>query len=156
MLTRWLPASKNKPWLLEGLVLAASLPLLLFPNRIIPATFLALLGLIFIETVPVLLKWRSLPAPTPIDLPLLLFTLSLGLAIFVSADPDLTLDKAAGVIWGLFMLRYLLRTLDTAKVLHLAFVLSGLIGISFSLLGFINAEWIKKNHLRTSDIVQLP
>lgn len=149
-------SSKNKPWLLEGLVLAASLPFLLFPNRIIPATFLALLGLIFIETVPVLLKWRSLPAPTPIDLPILLFTLSLGLAIVVSADPDLTLDKAAGIILGLFTLRYLLRTLNTAKVWHLAFILFGLMGFGFALLGILNAEWINKIPLLTPIINQLP
>lgn len=152
----WLPSSQNKTWLLEGIILAITLPFLLFPNRLITATFLALLGLIFIETVPALLKWRPLPSPTPIDLPLLLFSVILGVAILVSADPDLTLDKATGVLLGLFTLRYLLRTVDTVKLWHLAFMLFGLMGVGFILLGILNAEWLNKIALLTPIIDRLP
>ncbi|MEZ4595136.1 MAG: O-antigen ligase family protein [Chloroflexota bacterium] len=156
MPTSWLPTSQNKTWLAEGAVLAVCLPFLIFPNRSISATFLALLGLILIETIPVLLKKRPLPAPTPIDLPLLLFSLILALTIVVSADPDLTLDKAAGVLLGLFSLRYLLRTLDTTRFWHLAFILFGLMGLGFVTLGILNAGWLTKIDLLTPIIDQLP
>lgn len=155
-ISSWLPTSKNKTWLLEGFVLAASLPFLLFPNRIIAATFLALLGLVFIEAVPVLLRWRSLPAPTPLDLPLLLFSLIVGLAIAVSADRDLTLDKAAGLLLGLFSLRYLLRTLNTVKIWQFAFAIFGLMGLGFVSLGILNASWLNKIDLLTPIITRLP
>lgn len=153
---RWLPTSQNKTWLPEGIILAGCLPFLLFPDRLISATFLALLGLISIETVPVLFKRRPLPAPTPIDLPLLLFSLVLGLAIAISADPDLTLDKATGVLLGLFSLRYLLRTLDTVRFWHLAFILFGMMGLGFVTLGILNAGWLTKIALLTPIIDRLP
>ncbi|MCA9919746.1 MAG: O-antigen ligase family protein [Anaerolineales bacterium] len=156
MLTRWYPTSNNKTWLLEGIVLAGSLPFLLFPNRYFVATFLALLGLVFIETIPVLARWRPWPTPTTIDILLLLFSLTLGLAIFVSADPDLTLDKATGVLLGLFSLRYLLRTIDNPNFWYLAFIFFGLMGLGFVLLGILNASWLTKIPLLTPVIERLP
>ncbi len=156
MLTKWIPISNNRTWLLEGVILAVAAPFLLFPNRIILATFFALLGLIFIETIPLLLKWRPWPTASPPDLPLLLFCLILGLSILITADPDLTLDKAAGVLLGIFLWRYLNRTVNTAQRWHISLLIFGLLGLGFVSLGVLNADWLNKIALLTPIIDRLP
>ena len=153
---KWAWPAGNKTWLLEGLILAAALPFLLFPNQTIIGTLLALLGLIFIETLPVLLRWRSLQPPSPIDIPFLLFCFVLGISILITADPDLTLDKATGVLLGLFLWRYLNRTVQTAKAWFIALTIFGLLGLGAVLLGILNADWIHKIALLTPIIDRLP
>ncbi|MAT96891.1 MAG: hypothetical protein CL608_07095 [Anaerolineaceae bacterium] len=148
--------AENKIWLLEGLILAAALPFLLFPNQFTIGTLLALLGLIFIETVPLLLKWRPLQAPSPIDIPLLLFGIVLGLSILITADPDLTLDKTMGVLFGLFLWRYLNRTVKTTKAWYVALAIFGLLGLGFVSLGILNAAWLYKIDVLTPIIDRLP
>lgn len=156
MRTKWRLALQQHTWLIEGLVLAGSFPFLLFPNRFIAGTLLALLGLIFIETVPVLWQWRMLQLPSAIDVPFLLFTVVLGVSIFVTADPDLTLDKATGLLLGLFVWRYLNRTIQTPKQWHLALLAFGILGLGFVSLGILNAGWIHKIDLLTPIISRLP
>ncbi|MBK8905692.1 MAG: O-antigen ligase family protein [Anaerolineaceae bacterium] len=156
MLTSWRSAWQQHIWLLEGLILAGSLPFLLFPNRFVPGTLLALLGLIFIETVPVLFRWRPVQTPSALDVPLLLFALILGISILVTADPDLTLDKAAGVLLGLFLWRYLNRTVQAAKQWTIALFVFGVLGLGFVSLGILNASWLNKIALLAPIISRLP
>lgn len=156
MPTKWLAASKNKNWLLEGVILAVSTPFLLFPNKIIIGTLLALLGLIFIETIPVWRRWRSRQPASALDIPLLLFTLILGLSMLITADPDLTLEKASGILLGLFVLRYLGRTVHNLKQWHTALALFGLLGLGFVCLGILNASWLNKIELLSPIINRLP
>ena len=156
MPTSWFWPAGNKTWLLEGLILAAALPFLLFPNQTTLGTLLALLGLIFIETVPVLLRRRPLQPPSPVDIPFLLFCLVLGISILITADPDLTLDKATGVLFGLFLWRYLNRTVQTAKAWFIALALFGLLGLGAVSLGILNADWINKIAILTPIIDRLP
>ncbi|MCP4415561.1 MAG: hypothetical protein GY805_03000, partial [Chloroflexi bacterium] len=151
-----LAAIQNKSGLLEGIILTGSIPFLLFPDKFLLGTLLAFLGLIFIETIPLLRKWRPIQAPSPIDIPLLLFTLVLGLSILITADPDLTLNKASGVLLGIFLLRYLNRTVQQPKQWHIAFTLFGLMGIGFISLGVFNANWLNKIDLLTPIIAHLP
>jgi O-antigen ligase len=153
--TRW-SAINNKTGLLEGIILVVSLPLLLFPDKFIPGTLLAFAGLIFIETIPPLRKWRPIQTPSPIDIPLLLFTLVLGLSIRITADPDLTLNKASGLLLGIFLLRYLNRTIKQTKQWHIALGLFGLLGLGFVSLGVLNASWLNKIDLLTPIIARLP
>ncbi|MCP4418513.1 MAG: O-antigen ligase family protein, partial [Chloroflexi bacterium] len=153
---KWLTSIQNKSWLLEGFVLVGSLPFLIFPDKYFPGTLLAFLGLIFIETSPPLRKWRPLPPPSPIDIPLLLFTLVLSLSILITADPDLTLSKASGILLGIFLLRYLNRTVQQPKQWRIAFTLFGLMGIGFISLGIFNANWLNKIDLLTPIIAGLP
>lgn len=156
MRIKWRLAIQAHTGLLEGLILAGSFPFLLFPNRLIPATLLALLGLIFIETVPLLLRWRPIQAPSVTDIPLLLFALVLAVSILVTADPDLTLDKAAGLLLGLFVWRYLNRTVQSQKQWTLALLAFGLLGLGFVSLGILNAGWINKIEFLTPFISRLP
>lgn len=156
MPTKWLWPAGNKTWLLEGLILAVALPFLLFPNQISVGTLLALLGLIFIETAPVLLKWRPVQVPSPLDIPLLLFCFILGISVLITADPDLTLDKAVGVLFGLFLWRYLNRTVQTEKAWFMALIIFGLLGLGFTSLGILNAGWINKIEALTPIIDRLP
>ncbi len=156
MPTKWVWAYGNKTWLLEGFILAVALPFSLFPNQTIIGTLLALFGLIFIETLPVLLKWRPIQSPSPLDIPLLLFGLVLGVSILITADPDLTLDKAMGVLFGLFLWRYLNRTVQTTKAWFIALAIFGLLGLGFVSLGILNAAWLNKIEAFTPILNRLP
>ena len=153
---KWQTSLHQNNWLPEGIVLLGSLPFLLFPNRFLLGTFLALLGLIFIETIPVLFKWRPVQALSAVDIPLLLFSLVLGISILITADPNLTLDKATGVLLGLFLWRYLNRTVRTVWQWHLALAAFGLLGVGFISLGVLNADWLNKIDLLTPIIDRLP
>ncbi len=156
MPTKWQSAIQNKNWLLEGIILTGSLPFLLFPNKFILGTFLALLGLIFIETIPILFKWRLLQSPTPIDIPLLLLTAVIGLSILITADPDLTLSKATSLLLGIFFLRYLNRTVKQTRQWFIALTIFGLLGLGFVALGVLNANWLHKISILAPIIDRLP
>ena len=156
MPTNWLWLTDNKTRLLEGFILAAALPFLMFPNQLTLGTLLALLGLIFIETVPVLLKWRPVQLISPFDLLLLLFCFILGVSILITADPDLTLDKATGILLGIFLWRYLSRAVDTSKAWFVALTIFGLLGLGFVSLGILNAAWLTKIGVLTPIIERLP
>ncbi|GJM42414.1 MAG: hypothetical protein DHS20C20_26960 [Ardenticatenaceae bacterium] len=142
--------------MLEGVILVAIIPFLLFPSRIPLGTLFALLGLIAIETLPIWRKWRPLQASTPLDIPILLFSLILGLSILITADPDLTLDKASGVLLGLFVWRYLCRTVQNLKQWQIALAMFGLLGLGFVTLGVLNASWLNKIDLLIPIIDRLP
>ena len=156
MRTKWHFAIQKHSWLLEGSILVAGFPFLLFPNQFILGTVLALLGLIFIETIPVLLRWRSIQPPSPVDVPLLLFTIILTVSILITADPDLTLDKAMGLLLGVFLWRYLSRTVQSPKQWHLALLAFGAMGLGFVSLGILNAGWLNKLEFLTPIISRLP
>lgn len=156
MPTKWLPTSQNKNAWLEGFILVGATPFLLFPSRLIIGSLLALLGLIFIEIVPVLRRWRPLQPPSPLNIPLLLFSLVFAISILITADPDLTLEKATGLLLGLFVWRYLDRTVQTSEHWIRALAIFGLLGLGFVSLGMLNANWLNKIDILTPIINRLP
>lgn len=142
--------------LLEGAILLGAMPFLLFPERFIVGTLLALVTIILIETIPILCKWRPIQAPSPVDIPLLLFIFLLGISILVTADPDLTLSKAVGIILGVAVWRYLSRAVQRPFHWYLALGFFGLLGAGFIGLGVLTANWISKTNFLAAITNRIP
>jgi putative inorganic carbon (HCO3(-)) transporter len=118
----------------------AATPFLLFPERLPPATIVALI----LVAAGWLLGWRYFPV-TPFNDALLLWEVALLVSIAVSADPDQTLPKATGLILGLAVWRLVSllaglseRSFRWAGLLYL------LLALGFVLLGILGADWRAK------------
>ncbi|MCA9898548.1 MAG: O-antigen ligase family protein [Ardenticatenaceae bacterium] len=122
-----------------------TLPFLLFPTFFPIGTLAAFLLLIGIELLPPLFRWRPLPDPQPFDLLLLFWLLLIGISILVTADPELTLNKASGVFLGIVIWRYLGRAAQRPFPWHLALLFYGLLGGGFIGLGILSADWLAKS-----------
>lgn len=129
----------------EGLLVAASAPFLLFPTQFILGTLLAclLVALLWLWPLPAPGRRRWLP-PTPLNGALLLFGLMLGVSILVTADPDLTLPKAAGLLLGLTTWRYLAWVCQTERALTAAAWGFALLALAFTAIGMVSANWYVK------------
>ena len=121
------PGSRRIFWL-ESTTLLVSAPFLLFPDRVPVVTALALVLL----CANWLFYWRAtgeaLPS-TPLNGALLLWNVGILTGIVVTADPDLTLPKATGLILGFAVWRYFAVIIIERKQLWLAvgiFVLTAL------------------------------
>lgn len=119
-----------------GLLLGVA-PFLLFPTYRPALTALAL-GLLLVSW---LLPGRSILPATPFTKPLLLWCVALLGAIAVTADPDLTLPKATGLILGLAVWRFMAVWLDSPGRVKLALIAFGLVGGGFLLVGLFSANW---------------
>ena len=140
---------RRKFWLSAALLLSAA-PLLLFPTFSAIGTLLALTAVLLI-----LLINRPL-AVTPLHLPLILFGLMIITGILVTADPDLTLPKATGLILGLISWYILLTAVHSRR--HLSFSLLGflLLALGFTALGTLSTNWIIKVPILEQIVQQLP
>lgn len=129
--------------LIEAALLAAAAPFLLFPTfrPALTAAALLLVGLVWLTAV---FRRALLPPLTPQNTPLLLFFLMLIVAILVTADPDLTLPKATGLVLGLAVWRWL--ALYAAAGRRFWWAVAGFVaaGIGFTLLGVLSADWLLK------------
>lgn len=119
-------------------------PFLLFPTVLPRLTLLALLLLAFGWLRPFF--WRTLPQlpSSPFNLLFLLFGLTWLIAIPVTADPDLTLPKATGLLLGFAVWRYVLLAVDSDARLWQATAVFLLLGLSFTGLGVLSANWLLK------------
>jgi putative inorganic carbon (HCO3(-)) transporter len=120
----------------EGVVLFLATPFLLFPAFSSPATAAALL----VIALTWIVNWRRFPQ-TPLNGALLIWGLSLAVGILVSADPDLTLPKATGLILGLAAWRYTSLFVTDARRLRWAGAAYLLLALGFVLLGILGADW---------------
>lgn len=150
-----LSAHKRWPDWIEGGLLIAIAPFLLFPNMLPEATLAALALLI----AGVLGRWmvegQPLPA-TPLNGSLLLSEITVGVGVLVTALPDLTLPKATGLLLGLAVWHYLARFVDGGKRLHLATAALFLLGIGLTIMGVLGAEWRAKVPALAAIIARLP
>ena len=120
----------------EGVLLAAAAPFLLFPEIVPWATAVSLLLITLI--------WlRPLP-PNPLNLPMLLFVIMMGVGVAVTADPHLTLPKATGLILGLTTWRYLVCHIHEPVQLRNGLLLLGGLGIAFVGMGLLATDWMFK------------
>lgn len=128
----------------EGLVLLAAAPFLLFPDRfvLLSAAFLTLLGALWIA--PLLIIRSPLIPPTPYNGALFIFCLAVCIAILVTADPDLALPKATGLILGLGVWRYLVLAVRQRS--QVGWAVSGYVflGLGIVTFGLLNADWAAK------------
>jgi putative inorganic carbon (HCO3(-)) transporter len=148
--------------ILEGLILLAVAPCLLFPTIAPIVTAMALVATALLWLWP-WLKRQEPFRPTPFNGAVLFFEVMLLVGIIVSADPDLTLPKATGVILGLSTWRYIVMMVRDRFALYLATATFLLIGLGFVIMGILGANWQVKvpyfeSLLRNlpSQIVSLP
>lgn len=127
----------------EGGLLAAAAPFLLFPEIVPAATAVALLTIALLWLWPLLARRSPWPL-NPLNLPLLLFSLMLGVAILITADPDLTLPKATGLILGLAVWRYLVSHTHQPGHLKTGLLLCGGLGLGFVGMGLLAVDWMFK------------
>lgn len=140
---------RRKFWLSAALLLLAA-PLLLFPTFSAIGTLLALTAVLLI-----LLINRPLTL-TAIHLPLILFGLMIIISILVTADPDLTLPKATGLILGLASWYLLLTAVHSQRHLKLSLLCFLLLALGFTALGTLSTNWVIKVPLLEQIVQQLP
>ncbi len=141
--------SFSKLWVLGGLLLLAA-PFLLFPTFSPIATSLAL--------IVVLLIWLLLPPPkkTPFHVALVLLGLMIGISILITADPDLTLSKATGLILGLTSWYFLQAASHTRRYFYYSLMLFVLVALGFTFMGSLSTNWVFKVPLLDEVIRSLP
>lgn len=137
------PIRQRTNWIEGGILLCAA-PFLLFPAKFPLLTTLVLLLIALLWLMPLFWRKWSWPAATPIDTLLLLWSSSIFLSILVTADPDLTLEKAAGVILGLALWRFSNRAMQSPFLVQMGLLFYLLLGAGFVAFGIINANWISK------------
>jgi putative inorganic carbon (HCO3(-)) transporter len=127
--------------ILEGLILLAVAPFLLVPEIAPAATAVAFVALA--ATWLVSLRLQPLPS-TPFNLVLLLWGGVLIVGILATADPAETLPKAAGLVLGLAVWRYLVIALRDRRHVALAAVSFALLCALFSLVSLAGLEELPK------------
>ncbi len=132
----------TRRWLLvEGVVLLAATPFLLAPELRPVATVAALLALAAVWLAA--LRQNPLP-PTPFNVVFLPWGVVVVVGILASADPAETLPKAAGLILGLAVWRYLVVAVRSRRHIPAAIGLLLLICLGFSLMGIVGLQEIPK------------
>ncbi|MGB3713293.1 MAG: O-antigen ligase family protein [Candidatus Promineifilaceae bacterium] len=126
--------------ILEGLILVAVAPWLLFPTQAPLVTAIALVVIALLWLWP-WLKRQEPFRPTPFNGALLFFEIAILVGIVVTADPDLTLPKATGVVLGLTTWRYIVMTVRDKSTLSKATAIFLLVGLGFIALGILGADW---------------
>ena len=138
---------QQQAWWLNLSTLAISAPFLLFPTQFLPATIVAL-GLIAGIWV-----WGRHKTPvTPLNIPLLIWMMMVGIGALVSADPNVSLPKLTSLILGLTVWRFVTLYGAQRGMWQLFFWLGG----GFILLGVLGAEWQSKLPAFNHIIAQLP
>ncbi len=136
------------------LVLAVS-PLLLFPALRPGWTAGATTVLMLFW----LARWavRREPWPvTPFNAALLLFTLTIPVAVWASAFPDLTLPKLTGLLLGLAAFRAVALAVHDRRTLAWGLAALGLVGLGITAVGLLGVGWTSKMPLFASVIARLP
>ena len=146
---------QGRVWIEGGGLLAAT-PFLLFPTLYPVVTAVALLWVAASWLWPLLAKRRQIFPVTPLNISLLLWSLMLIIGIGVTADPDITLPKATGLILGLAVWRYV--SIATQSQRRLGWGLLGfiLLGLGFAFLGMLSVDWKDKISFLTLIVDRLP
>jgi putative inorganic carbon (hco3(-)) transporter len=130
-------------------------PWLLLPSLAPALTAVALLLL----ALGWLLSWAVTRQPfplTPFNGALLLWLLALAVGIGVTADPDLTLPKATGLILGIAVFRLVVTAVRQRSHLKWALLAYLLLGAGLTLPGALAAEWRFKVPIIQQLLGQLP
>ncbi|MEJ2749940.1 MAG: hypothetical protein P8183_18825, partial [Anaerolineae bacterium] len=145
----------REAWI-EGVGLLAATPFLLFPTQFVVGTAVALLWVAGSWLWPLLRKHRPVFPTSPFNAAFLLWGLMLIVGIGVTADPDLTLSKATGLILGLAVWRYLLRFIHNKW--RFTFGVAGFVflGLGFALLGMLGIDWTDKVPFIAPIVSRLP
>lgn len=126
---------------IEGLVLLLAAPFLAMPQAFPGLTIAALLALAAVWAFSILTARE--PA-SPFDILLALWSVALVIGILVTADPGETLNKAANLILGLGIWRFLVIAVRTRQALATAVGAFLLLCLGFSLIGLATATELPK------------
>ncbi len=129
--------------IVEPFVVLMTGPLLLFPTVRPLWTAIALVALVTVW----LARWivRREPWPvTPFNGALLVFALMIPVGIWASAFPDLTLDKATGLVLGLAVFRAVVFSVRDRRSLAWTVAAFGGLGVAIVAVGLVSAEWLDK------------
>ncbi len=142
-MSRWIRSfGAFLPWL-ELVALSIAAPLLLFPTLRPAWTAGVLIGLTGIYLLRLLVRREPWPV-TPFNGALLLFALTIPVAVWASALPELTLPKLTGLILGLAAFRAVAFSVHDRRTLLLAVAAFALIGLGIWAVGFLGAGWSTK------------
>ncbi len=141
---------------IEGALLFATAPFLIFPTFSDVATLIALCTLALIWLLPTLIKTCPFPPTTPFDILNILWGLTLIIAVLVTADPQLTLPKITGLLLGIALWRYLTQILQTRRQLLLGGWIYGLFGVGFIFIGLLSIKLPVKVPFLNVLVAQLP
>lgn len=120
----------------EPLYLIAIAPLLLFPGFRPAWTAVALGGLALLWTARGLIRRETWPV-TPYNVALLVFCLSIPVAVAVSPARELTIPRLTGLILGIGALRAVGFSARTPYGLRLALLVFGLVGLAIWSVGLL-------------------
>jgi len=140
----------------ETAVLLLVSPFLLFPTVSPIATILALPLLLITWLIPPLLKRRPFLPPTPFNITLLLWLFMLIVSIGVTADPDLTLPKATGLLLGFALWRHIVWYIQGEQLLEWGILGLLLLSFGFILFGVLSTGWATKVPFLTPILSRLP
>ena len=129
--------------IIEGILLVAVTPWLLFPSEVPIVTLAALVTAALIWLRPLLMGRAAFPT-TSFNLALLIFEMSVLVGILVTGDPELTLPKATGIILGLTTLRYIVYWIRDYTRLSYAAAAFLLLGLGFIAFGILGGNWTLK------------
>jgi putative inorganic carbon (HCO3(-)) transporter len=141
--TAWLLNSIQPILNLEWLGVALAAPLLLFPTLRPGLTAVALVVLAALW----LLCWFARGEPWPVTLfngALLLFAITIPVAVWASAFPPVTLPKATGLVLGLAAFRALVLAVRDRRSLSLAVTALCLVGGAIVAVGLAGVAWPAK------------
>lgn len=146
----------HRTFWLETAVLVLITPFLLFPEVSTVGTFFSLLFLAFLWLYPKSTASRLILPQTPINIAILMFLLMLGVSILVTADIELTLPKATGLLLGITVWRYISLFCTNQRMLWLLICGFVVVGLGFTILGVLNANWLAKIPVLEEIASQLP
>ena len=133
-----------RPALVDLLLLLFTTPFLLFPSVTVVGTAVSLLLLLLIWVRPAAMKlWLELP-PTALKTAVFWLLLMTLIGILITADPDLTLPKATGILLGVTLWRVVTLHVTNQQAMVWGTAVFVLMGLGFTLLGVLNANWLFK------------
>lgn len=118
-------------------------PFLLFPTFQRRGTVIALAALILVWIVRWLVTGRP-SVSTPLDVSLLALSLTIPIAVWASALPEVTLPKLTGLILGLAVFRLTTAAVRTRRGLTGATAAFLVIGLGVAIFGTLATAWPRK------------
>ncbi|MFC2023157.1 O-antigen ligase family protein [Chloroflexota bacterium] len=124
-------------------IVALAAPFLLFPTSRTTMTIGASVALVLVWIARWLVTRRP-GTPTALDIPLLLLLVTVPVAVWASAFPELTLPKLSSLILGLAAFRAVVNAVRTPRHLLMVAVLFLLLGLGVATVGLVSTAWSSK------------
>jgi putative inorganic carbon (HCO3(-)) transporter len=134
---------ENRLFLSESAVLAIALPFLLFPLRSPPAT-VAILALLLFTWLFSGYQNRANKFLSPFSLVIVAFGCWSLIGMLVTADPELTVEKSAGLLLGLATWRLIALYFKNGAAIKLLVGGYLLFGFVMVAIGFLAVDWLDK------------